>query len=499
MNTPRTRTTVLAAAALLSDAVGLRQSLYREIAAANAPGTQRVYGPVMGEGRLIQGRYRLEALVGRGVISVVWRAFDELLERDVALKEIVPGGALSADELADTYRRLFRGAKAAARVAHPGVVTVYDVIVEEDRPFVVMQFVNALSLKQVLAETGPLPVRRVALMAEQLLSALSAAHALGVLHRDVSPGNVLLGAGDRVMLSDFGIATFATSPSFTATGMVMGTPGFTAPERIRGADATSASDIWSLGATLFAAIEARGPYEGLGGAIETMSAMINQDPPRAAAAGEFANVIAALMRRTPEKRPDPATVTAMIAKIVHRLPDRLVRAQAGVGTPVGAASPAAEPARQGRRIFICYRHEDTAFLAGLLFDWLTSHFGADQVFKDVESIELGDNFVDVIINAVETCDVLIALIGDRWLTATDDEGRRRIDDHQDFVRIEIEAALARNIRVIPVLAAPARMPDADQLPPSLAGLAYRNPLELTWKRYRSDFSRLLPVLQGILD
>ena len=147
-----------------------------------------------------------------------------------------------------------------------------------------------------------------------------------------------------------------------------------------------------------------------------------------------------------------------------------------------------------RRIFVSYRREDTAYPAGWLYDRLAERFGSDQVFKDVDSIDPGDDFVEVITAAVGSCDVLLALIGDRWLTITDAAGSRRIDNAGDFVRLEIEAALARNIRVVPVLVGGARMPRADDLPASLATLARRQALELSPDRFASDLSRLLRVL-----
>ena len=146
------------------------------------------------------------------------------------------------------------------------------------------------------------------------------------------------------------------------------------------------------------------------------------------------------------------------------------------------------------RIFMSYRREETAYPAGWLFDRLASHFRRGQVFKDVDSIELGDDFVEVITTAVESCDVLLALIGDRWLTITDQDGRRRLDNLDDFVRLEIEAALTRNVRVIPILVEGARMPRADELPPSLAKLVRRQALELSPSRFDSDTRRLLRVL-----
>jgi len=150
------------------------------------------------------------------------------------------------------------------------------------------------------------------------------------------------------------------------------------------------------------------------------------------------------------------------------------------------------------RIFVSYRREDTAYPAGWLFDRLAGHFGEGQVFKDVNSIELGDDFTEVIAAAVRSCDVLLALIGGQWLTAADEEGKLRLDNPEDLVRLEIEAALTRNVRVIPILVEGARMPRASQLPASLAKLVRRNALELSSSRFRVDTDRLLRVLDKIL-
>src|SRR5512132_182534 len=150
------------------------------------------------------------------------------------------------------------------------------------------------------------------------------------------------------------------------------------------------------------------------------------------------------------------------------------------------------------RIFISYRREETAYPAGWLFDRLADHFGRGQIFKDIDSIQPGDDFVDVITKAVASCDVLLALIGEQWLTITDGQGRARLDRPDDFVRLELEAALTRNVRVIPILVAGARMPHGDQLPPSLAKLARRQALELSPSHFESDISRLQNALDRAL-
>ena len=300
--------------------------------------------PLADTGRVIAGRYRLEAPIGRGAMGIVWRARDQLLDRDVAVKEVQIAETLTDAERANAYQRTLREAKTAARLNHPAVVTVYDVCEDEGRPWIVMQLVSAQSLDQVLAASGPLSPRRAAEMARQLLSALSVAHAAGVMHRDVKPSNVLLGSDDRAVLTDFGIATFQGDPKLTQTGMVMGSPGFTAPERIRGEDASPASDLWSLGATLFAAVEGHGPFEKRGGAITTMSAIINEDAPEAPTAGALGPVIAALLRREPADRPDASAATRMINDVLPLLAERPSAAPAGYeATALSASSRPAPP------------------------------------------------------------------------------------------------------------------------------------------------------------
>jgi len=300
--------------------------------------------PLADTGRVIAGRYRLEAPIGRGAMGVVWRARDQLLDRDVAIKEVQIADTLTEEERATAFQRTLREAKTAARLNHPAVVTVYDVAEDGGRPWIVMQLVHAQSLDQVLAASGPLSPRRAAEMARQLLSALSVAHAAGVMHRDVKPSNVLLGSDDRAVLTDFGIATFADDPKLTQTGMVMGSPGFTAPERIRGEDASPASDLWSLGATIYAAVEGHGPFDKRGGAITTMSAIINEEAPEAPTAGALGPVISALLRREPADRPDASAAARMITDVLPRLPDRAPGAPPGYeATALSASSPPPGP------------------------------------------------------------------------------------------------------------------------------------------------------------
>ena len=258
-------------------------------------------------GRLVSGRYRLQEPIGRGAMGIVWRGRDELLDREVAVKEV-----RAAADNESIYRRTLREAKAAARLNHPGVVTVFDVVEDDGSPWIVMELVQARSLDRLIAEDGPLRPLQAAQVGQQLLSALECAHAAGVLHRDVKPGNVLVAADNAVKLTDFGIATYPGDPSLTQVGMVFGTPGYTAPERVRGEVATPASDLWSLGATLYTAVEGRGPFDRPGGSAAIFAGVANEPAPRAPSAGPLGPVLDARLRPGPARRPDAATATRLL-------------------------------------------------------------------------------------------------------------------------------------------------------------------------------------------
>ncbi len=268
---------------------------------------------VTGTGRLIAGRYRLQEPIGRGAMGIVWRGRDELLDRDVAVKEVQITSHASPADAEVIYQRTLREARTAARLSHPSVVKVFDVVEESGTPWIVMELVEARSLDQVIAEDGPLPPDQAADLGTNLVSALADAHSAGVLHRDVKPSNVLVTKDGRAVLTDFGIATFAEDLALTQAGMVVGTPGFTAPERIRGDVATPASDLWSLGATLYAAVEGRGPFDRVGGSSVISAGVVAEDAPRAPSAGPLGPVIDALLSRDPGTRPDATTAARLLA------------------------------------------------------------------------------------------------------------------------------------------------------------------------------------------
>ena len=269
-------------------------------------------------GRMVAGRYLLHSTIGRGAMGTVWRARDTVLDRDVAVKEVrlrgpVPAGSVMTEETRILHERTLREARTAARLNHPAVVTIFDVVEADGSPWIVMELVEARSLDQVLTEDGPLPPHQAADLGTRVLGALACAHAAGILHRDVKPSNVLLGPGSRAVLTDFGIATLEGDSGLTQAGMVMGTPGFTAPERIRGDPASPASDLWSLGATLYAAVEGRGPFDDRGNSIAILAAIANSEAPRPRAAGPLSPVIEALLNRDPQARPDAAAAGRLLA------------------------------------------------------------------------------------------------------------------------------------------------------------------------------------------
>ena len=255
---------------------------------------------------MVAGRYELLDQVGHGAMGTVWKARDLRLDREVAAKEVCLPGPMTPQDRSVLRERSLREARVAARLTHPGVVTVHDVIEAEGSPWIIMELVPSKSLAQVLAEDGPLSPAQAAAMGMTLLEALGSAHAAGVVHRDVKPGNILVTPEGRAVLTDFGIATLHGDPRLTQAGMVMGTPGFCAPERIRGEPASPASDLWSLGATLYAAVEGRGPFEGQGSAMAILASIVHGSPPPATRAGPLETVILALMRRDPAARPDAA-------------------------------------------------------------------------------------------------------------------------------------------------------------------------------------------------
>lgn len=250
---------------------------------------------------LIAERYRLLEPVGTGGMGRVWLARDEMLDRDVAVKEFVPPDWMTDDEKDKLRTRTLREARSAARLNHPHVVKIYDVVHAENLPWIVMEYVPSRSLYQAIGEDGPFSPSDAARIGLDVLDALTAAHRAGVLHRDVKPHNVLIGHDGRVVLTDFGLATFVDDGSVTSPGLVVGSPQYVSPERARDGASTVESDLWSLGATLYAAVEGRSPY-ARESAMATLLALANQEPDEPVLAGPLAPVLLGLLRHEPVER-----------------------------------------------------------------------------------------------------------------------------------------------------------------------------------------------------
>ena len=261
--------------------------------------------------RLLAGRYRLLAVIGRGGMGAVWRARDELLNRDVAVKEIVWPAQLDAEERETARRRAVREAQLAARVRHPNVVGVYDIVEEGDRPSIVMELVPFRSLRDAVAEDGPMTPAEAARVGLSVLAALRAVHEVGVVHRDVKPANILLGPDGRVVLADFGIAKAGDSPALTISGVLLGSPSYLAPERARGGRAGAAADMWALGASLFAAVEGHPPFER-DGVLASLTAVVADQLEPSPHAGPLWPVIEGLLLKDPAGRLDAAGAEQML-------------------------------------------------------------------------------------------------------------------------------------------------------------------------------------------
>ncbi|WP_345560179.1 serine/threonine-protein kinase [Nonomuraea rosea] len=266
-------------------------------------------------GRLIGRRYRLMSPVGRGGMGMVWHAHDVLLDRDVAVKELILPYGLDHAGKQVAHRRMLREARSAARLTHPGIVTVHDVVEEDGRPWIVMELVRAWSLEQAVRQSGPLPVIQAAEIGIRVLDAVRHAHAAGILHRDIKPGNVLL-TSDRVVLTDFGIAAIEGDVNITQTGLLMGSPAYIPPERLSGQAITQAADLWSFGATLYAAVEGRPPYEGPD-PVAVLGSVLTQEPITPQRAGALMPVIEGLLRKNPAERLTSTQVIDMLEAVLR--------------------------------------------------------------------------------------------------------------------------------------------------------------------------------------
>jgi serine/threonine protein kinase len=281
--------------------------------------------------QLIDGRYARVEAIGRGGFGVVWRAHDTLLERDVAIKEIEFPPVLDEHEQARIREKVLREARAAARLSHPSLVTVYDVVEDDGRPFIVMELVAAPTLADRVGREGPLPDREVAAIGAQVLDALAAAHEQGIIHRDVKPANVMVSPSGRVQLGDFGIASIIDDPKVTSSGQLAGSPSYMAPEQANNDPAGAATDLWGLGATLYFAVEGAPPF-AKDSALATLTSVVADDPRPMERATTLAPLLTDLLVKDPAARPSVDEVRRRLSEIA-----------AGNPAPTPAAPPAPSP------------------------------------------------------------------------------------------------------------------------------------------------------------
>ncbi|WP_445279050.1 serine/threonine-protein kinase [Streptomyces sp. DSM 118148] len=290
------------------------------------------------ERRLLAGRYRLGDVLGRGGMGTVWRAEDETLGRTVAVKELRFPSNIDEEEKRRLITRTLREAKAIARIRNNSAVTVFDVVDEDDRPWIVMELVEGKSLAEVIREDGLLEPRRAAEVGLAVLDVLRSAHREGILHRDVKPSNVLIAEDGRVVLTDFGIAQVEGDPSITSTGMLVGAPSYISPERARGHKPGPAADLWSLGGLLYASVEGLPPYDR-GSAIATLTAVMTEPLEEPKNAGPLRDVIYGLLNKDPAQRLDDAGARAMLNAVIHAPEPEPMDATRVVPLPVQPGGP----------------------------------------------------------------------------------------------------------------------------------------------------------------
>ena len=293
------------------------------------------------ERRVVADRYLLCSVRGRGGMGTVWEAEDQLLERRVAVKEVPLRDRGALGDEGTLRQRVLREARVAARVSHPSLVSIYDVVDGGDRVFLVQEYVDAPTLTDVVAAQGPLDQEAAAAVGRQVLGALVALHAAGVVHRDVKPSNVLVTPGGVVKVADFGIALMEGDADLTLAGSVLGSPGYLAPEQASGQRADAAADLWALGATLWFAVEGRGPYGDAPG-LAALGEVVHGPVPVAEHAGALGPVIETCMRKDPEQRADPAELERLLERVSAGQPAATVAAI--VAAPLSVPPPPPPPA-----------------------------------------------------------------------------------------------------------------------------------------------------------
>jgi serine/threonine protein kinase len=295
-----------------------RQVIYRALGDSQSPATverlrirtrpvrKRLQDPVPQQAPLVgrhvsNGRYALVRELGRGGMGIVWLAKDTVLGRDVAVKELMVPGGIPVDQRAEYAERVLREARIASRLADPGVVTIHDLIKENNDTFIVMELIDAPTLEELVNKNGPMPARKVAKLGDELLSVLEVAHEAEIVHRDVKPSNVMVPSRGPAKLTDFGIAQSYDDPKLTSIGTIIGSPAYMSPERMQGGPPSHMWDLWALGATLFFAAEGRGAFERAT-LPATMVAVMTEQAELRRSQGALADLIVGLLQHDPAER-----------------------------------------------------------------------------------------------------------------------------------------------------------------------------------------------------
>jgi serine/threonine protein kinase/tetratricopeptide (TPR) repeat protein len=495
----------------------------------------------MAESNLIAGRFEQLELIGAGGMGLVYKGLDTHTGDFVAIKELKPEVFKQDSEM---IQRFEREGEALRKLNHPSIVKVLASAHEGENHYIILEYVKGGSLRDKLDESPQLPIAQVLEIALDLADALTRAHRLNIIHRDIKPANVLMADDGTPRLTDFGVARIGDSSQMTKTGVVMGTLAYLPPEALAGERIDQRADIWAYGVMLYEMVAGRRPFEGENsGAI--MAGILQKEAPDVwqfrdkedfTAAGFLAGLIYWMLEKDREKRPNSfRMIGAMLENLISgkEMPplsfqgtakddaERTIAPSEAAAilrdygskayksgdlehaptTPKGTAIPAktetapshsdwaVKSKRQLKhppRIFLSYRRDDSVAITGRLYDRLSNAFGDAYVFKDMEDIPVGSDFKQIIEESIQSSDVVLAIIGRKWLNAANDAGRR-LEDPADFVRLEVESALRNSHSlVIPVLVDNAEMPEERLLPPSMKNLLYRNAAPV---RNDPDFNR----------
>ena len=291
----------------------------------------------------IGNRYRLDERIGAGAMGAVWRGTDELLNRTVAVKELLAAAVPSAEQLEESRQRILREGRIGARLQHSHVISMFDVVVHDERPWLVMEYLPSRSLAAVLAEKGPMSPRETGAVGRQVADGLTAAHAAGVVHRDIKPGNVLIAEDGRTKITDFGVSRAVDDVQLTRTGVIAGTPAFLAPEVARGQEPTAASDVFALGATLYAAVEGEPPFGLDDNAYALLHKVATGAPRPPQQAGSMTALLMRLLSNDPAERPSASQARDSLARIAAG------QSVAGLATPTQTLVAPADDVADGAK------------------------------------------------------------------------------------------------------------------------------------------------------